>query len=166
MNSTLVILASFWNWRRKFSSVGRICANYKRKKDKLIPSKRVQLNYIKRPIYRYKTTCWLHSVHPRMIIQLNCLKIIDASCWLALPKAVFTHTSLISRRPSKFLSYLCRISSLISLTLSCAKPCRQWRPIMISKVSYEFNSCSICLTIEGTSLPRKTYQRLWFKIRG
>lgn len=143
MNSTLVILASFWNWRRKFSSVGRICANYKRRKDKPIPSTRVQLLKITTLDGRLTDTkqrVSFHSVHPRMIFQLNCLQMIGASCWLALSKAVFAHTSLISRRPSKFLSYLSRISSLISLTLSCAKPCRQWRPITISKVSYEFNS--------------------------
>lgn len=37
-------------------------------------------------------------------------------------KKVHSHTSLISRRPSKFLSYLSKISSLISLTLSRATP--------------------------------------------
>ena len=37
-------------------------------------------------------------------------------------KKLHSHTSLISRRPSKFLSYLSKISSLISLTLSRATP--------------------------------------------
>ena len=60
------------------------------------------------------------------------VRIIGSRLYLSVLKFLFkkklySHTSLISRRPSKFLSYLSKISSLISLTLSRATPYRWYR---------------------------------------